>query len=167
MYFNALSRFEIEEVIHGFSEHSLDDQQGMFFPKPANIAKHINKTNEPAMSVSERAEIGWADVLHKIGSIGPYANFKSDDVQVIAVVKAMGGWTALCNVTDSELTWKKKEFESNYKSLENTPLEHLPKHLSGLIDKSKDKAHGQKALGELLSQVNARSNQKLLGGNDE
>lgn len=165
-YYTMLSTYTDEEVTHGFSQHSIDPKHGSFFPKPADIVRHIDKTNEPAMSVSERAEIGWSDVYEKIAKIGPYNNFESPDKQVVAAVRSIG-WKKMCSATYQELDWIKKEFHTIYSTYENTPLEHIPDHVAGLIEESKNKKQGQQALGSLLAQVDIRNNQKKLSNDNE
>jgi hypothetical protein len=161
VYFNALAGFSIDEVRHGLSKHALDPQQGSFFPKPADIARHIASVDAPAANVNDRAEMGWADMLQKMSSIGPYKNITSDDPQVLATVKSLGGWPRLCEVTDTELPWKKKEFIGNYKSLENTPLENIPKHMIGLCEESTNKKKGQKSLARLMAGFKPEDQNKL------
>ena len=130
LYFNALKTFSIEQVQDGVGKHALDPKHGSFFPKPADIVRHL-QTSE--ISTEEKAELAWAQVIGEVRRTGSYGTLKLDDKQAIATVKSLGSWQQLCSSTETEMTWKKKEFISMYKTYERTPIELLPSSLPGII----------------------------------
>ena len=130
IYFDTLASYSIEDVKKGFGAHSLDAKHGTFFPKPADIVRHLT-ANE--ISNEELAELAWAQVIREIRRTGSYGTLKLDDKQAIAAVKSLGSWSQLCGSTESEMTWKKKEFISMYETYSRTPIEMLPSSLPGRI----------------------------------
>lgn len=130
MFFSDLMQFSIEQVKEGARLHRRDPKHGSFFPKPPDIMRHIQTGD---ISTEEKAELAWAQVIGKIRSTGSYGTLKLDDKQAIAAVKALGSWQQLCSSTETEMTWKKKEFISMYETYERTPTELLPSSLPGII----------------------------------
>jgi len=108
------------------------------------------------VSAKDKAELGWAAIVGEIGRIGPYKQLELEDKQVIAAVKALGGWTNLCSMTYEQLDWKKKEFMDIYQTYENTPLDRLPSNLPGLAELQEHKENnkgGMKLINEALALV--------------
>ena len=161
-YLGALTQFSIEAVKDSFSKHALDPKHGTFFPKPADIMRHLNNGTEGDTSPENRAELCWHQVMHKVQRVGSYGSLKLDDKQGIAAIKAVGGWNKVSMATYEELVWIKKEFLQAYDTYENTPLERLPSSLPGLVELQKHKALDQKALGGLMQEMEARNNAKTL-----
>jgi hypothetical protein len=147
LFFSTLRQFTIEQVSYGFEQHLSDPIDGKFFPKPANIIKYL-QTSE--ISTEEKAELAWAQVIREIRSTGSYGTLKLDDKQAIAAVKSLGSWQQLCSSTESEMTWKKKEFLSMYETYERTPIELLPSSLPGIIGLVEHK----KEVGESMQRLN-------------
>lgn len=129
-YFEMLKGYDIDQVRNGFSKHSLDPKHGSFFPKPADIARHL----ESNLSADNKAELAWSQVMHNIRSEGAYGSLRIDDKQAIAAVRSLGSWKSLCGTLEKDMTWKKKEFMSVYKTYEKTPIEMLPSSLPGLVE---------------------------------
>jgi len=146
IYFDDLKRYSLEEVKQGTSKHRLDPKHGTFLPKSADIIRHLPK-NE--LSVENKAELAWAQVIREIRRTGSYGTLKLDDKQAIAAVKALGSWMQLCGSTEKEMTWKKKEFMSVYETYETTPIELLPSSLPGRIGLVEHK----KELGESMQRL--------------
>ena len=152
-YFAMLSHLSIQDVESGFQKHMIDEKQGSFFPKPADIVRNSPVSN---VSAKDKAELGWAAIVGEIGRIGPYKQLELEDKQVIAAVKGLGGWTNLCSMTYEQLDWKKKEFMDIYQTYENTPLERLPSNLPGLAELQEHKENnkgGMKLINEALALV--------------
>ncbi len=145
LYFNILSKYSIDEVKHGFSNHMLDSKHGTFFPKPADIARHID-SGQP--SVENMAELAWGVVIGEISRVGSYGNLEMEDKQALAAVRALGGWKNLCSKTNEQLIWMKKEFTSVYSTYENTPLDMLPSNLPGRIELENHKTKDSKLLAQ-------------------
>lgn len=142
-YWAILNRLSIEDFELAISKHLLDPNDGMFFPKPANIMKQLEgTTKQKEQSLESRAEIAWQTVEGEISRIGSYGALELEDCLALASVRAMGGWKYLCSLTMDKMTWARKEFISSYKNYENTPLEALPNKLPGRIDIENAKKNG-------------------------
>jgi hypothetical protein len=57
-----------------------------------------------------------------------------DDRLAMEIVKHVGGWSNLCNLSYKELDFKKREFVEAYKTTALTSDKDLPKSLAGLHD---------------------------------
>lgn len=157
-YFQMLIIYPIEKVEQAFHSHLLDPDQGMFFPKPANIAKQLAGTSkQQEQEVDDTAEIQWHTIIGEMSRIGSYGTLKLEDGQALAAIKAVGGWRHICSLTTDQLVWVKKEFVAAYKNYERTPVELLPHNLPGRFEienkKSKDKS-GMKSLADGLKKFN-------------
>jgi hypothetical protein len=146
LFFASLSEFSFERVSYGFEQHLKDPVDGKFFPKPANIIKHL-QTSE--ISTEDKATLAWSQVIREIRRTGSYGSLELDDKQALAAVKSLGSWQQLCNSTETEMTWKKKEFMSIYNTYEKTPIEFLPSSLPGRIELVEHK----KEAGESMQRI--------------
>ena len=155
MYFDDLLEFNIEQVRHGAKCHRQDPKHGTFFPKPADIIRHLQTS---AISTEDKALLAWGQVIREIRRVGSYGSLKLDDKQAIAAVKSLGSWQQLCNSTEQEITWKKKEFLSNYETFEKTPVELLPSSLPGRIGLIKHKEEQSAGMKNILSGIEAYRN---------
>jgi hypothetical protein len=155
IYFKALESFSIESVSFGLGAHTLDAKSGSFFPKPADIVRHIN-ANQP--SAEERAELAWIQIESAIARIGSYGNLNMEDKQALAAVKALGSWSDLCKTNIDKMAFKKKEFLAIYKTYENTPLECLPNSLPGRHQLEHHKTQDSNVIAKLKDMVNQKHN---------
>ncbi len=131
MLFDDLIEFDINDVKFGAKAHRQDPKHGTFFPKAADIIRHLQTGK---LSVEEKSELAWAQVMQCLRVNGSYGGLRIDDKQGIAAFKAFTTWQAFCAMPESNMTWAKKEFISMYSTYENTPLEFLPSSLPGLIE---------------------------------
>ena len=152
LYFEALKSYSISDIRTGFSRHSMDAKHGSFFPKPADIARHM-QTNE--LSTEDKAMLAWSQVIREIRRVGSYGTLNLDDKQALAAVKALGSWKQLCGSTVDDMTWKKKEFLAIYETYENTPLDMLPSSMPGLIELQYHKQQDSEAMARLKAGVNS------------
>ena len=131
IYFDTLINYSVDDLRIGFSKHSLDSKNGSFFPKPADIVRHL-QTNE--INTEDKALLAWNQIIREMRVTGAYGSLKLDDKQALAAIKAVHSWKDLCALPESDLTWAKKEFIANYTMYQNTPLELLPSSLPGLTE---------------------------------
>lgn len=131
IYFNSLLEYPICDIKKSVSKHLADVEHGNFFPKVCDI---VRNSGFKLLSANDKGELAWAQVIRQIRATGSYGTLKLDDKQAIAAVRALGSWKQLCSSTESDMTWKKKEFMQIYQTYENTPLDMLPSSLPGLID---------------------------------
>ena len=129
IYFDDLKQYSLDEVKQGASKHRLDTKHGTFFPKSADIIRHLPNNN---LLTEDKGLLAWAQIIREMRRVGAYGSLNLDDKQALAAIKAVKSWKDLCMMPEKELTWAKKEFLANYKAYENTPLELLPSSLPGL-----------------------------------
>lgn len=140
-YFELLRQFTVDELKNAFSKHAVDPKHGNFMPKPADITRHIPRSQ---FGVDEKAELAWSQVMHKVHYVGSRGSLKLDDKQAMAAIRSLGTWNQLCLTKECDMTWKKKEFIKVYNTYERTPIELLPSSLPGLVAlqiHKKEKSH--------------------------
>lgn len=130
-YFVALKPFTIEQVMAAAERHI---EIGRFFPKPIELADIIN-AGKP--NGEDKAVLAWMSITSAISKIGPYRSLILDDRLAMEIVKHVGGWSNLCNLSYKELDFKKREFVESYKVAALISQKDLPKSLSGLHDTAK------------------------------
>ena len=161
MYWNALIGLSIEDFRKSVDCHNRDPDQGMFFPKPANLMKHVSGTSkQQSQLIQDRSSIAWSVVLGEISRIGSYATLKLDDKVSMAAVKAIGGWKHICSLTNDQLVWAAKEFQSTYEQYDRIDVALLPDKLPGRIELDQNKIEnkqGMKTLLDGLENFNSRN----------
>jgi hypothetical protein len=167
-YYKMLSGYSIEQVGAAFQSHLLDPDQGMFFPKPANIAKQLSgTTKQQDQAIECRAELAWDVIIGEMSRIGSYGTLKLEDRQAMAAVGAVGGWKKICGQTFDQLVWVKKEFVSCYDNYERTPLEALPNNLPGRIELDKHKSKQSGGMKSLADGIEAFNDKRLTKGDKQ
>lgn len=108
VYWRAFEKYEFEAISQSYSAHLVDTDVGQYWPKPADIIRHIDGNK------LSRALQAWSKVDKAIRSVGIYESVIFDDSVIHAVIEDMGGWIALCNVSGDEFKFKGNEFEKRY-----------------------------------------------------
>ena len=160
IYFSSLANYSLHDVEQGINAHTMDAKHGSFFPKPADIVRHL-QTSE--ISQEDKAMLAWSQVIREIRRTGSYGTLKLDDKQALAAVKALGSWQQLCNSTETEMTWKKKEFMNIYETYEKTPLDMLPNSMPGrfdLIDHKNEQSESFKRISDGIDDYRAKLKHK-------
>tara|TARA_R110001583_G_scaffold109400_2_gene258139 strand:- start:14712 stop:15308 length:597 start_codon:yes stop_codon:yes gene_type:complete len=154
VYFMSLGDYSYQQVEWAIGEHLKDAIDGKFFPKPANIIKHL-QANE--LSPEEQAEIAWAEIMQCLRKNGAYGGMKIENKQAIAAFKAFTTWKEFCAMDASKMVWAKKEFISVYSTYDKTPLEMLPGSLPGLVElhnhKDKHASLGVQSAGDIIDKL--------------
>lgn len=157
IYFATLINYPIDAVVHGIQSHMRDTKHGTFFPKPADIVRHIEAAG---VSQEDRSELAWMEIENAIRMIGSYGTLKLEDKVALAAVKSLGSWKDLCMTDIDKMQWKRKEFIEAYKTFSNTPLEMLPKSLPGIEELHNQRLESKGQLSEIskgLEEFKARS----------
>jgi hypothetical protein len=128
IYWEALERFEWEDVKLAFEAHIPNPDCGQFFPKPADIVRWIEGSGET------RALRAWSKVEQAIIQVGIYKSIAFDDPLIHIVIEEMGGWIRLCGVTFQELPFRANEFQKRYLGFVYKKPERHPKYLPGLTE---------------------------------
>ena len=137
VYFMSLSEYSYQQVEWAIGEHLKDPVDGKFFPKPANIIKHLEQSKS---TVDERAKLAWIEILGEVRRTGSYGNLEIEDKQAVAALKAICSWKELCNTEQDKMQWIEKRFIDTYETYDKTPLDMLPDKLPGRIYLDKHKA---------------------------
>jgi len=152
VFWEDFKELTIDEFSKAVSDHRKDPDQGMFFPKTANLMKQIKgSSKQQHRSIEERAELAWSEITTHLQRKGPYKTFTSKDGVSLAAFHAVGGMSKLSTADYEKMTWIKKEFISMYETYEKTPLENLPQNIMGLEDLQKHKLEQQGRLTDIFS----------------
>lgn len=128
LYWEALKRYELDEVVRGLNQHVVDPDSGQFMPKPADVVRQVDgDTNSQALTA-------WSKVEGAISRVGHWRSVVFDDAIIHAVIEDMGGWTNLCMVTNEEIPYRRNEFEKRYRGYANRGVVDYPKKLMGRAD---------------------------------
>ena len=159
VYFMSLSDYSYQQVEWAIGEHLKDPVDGKFFPKPANIIKHLTAGE---LSAEEQAEIAWAEIMQCLRKNGSYGGLKIENKQAIAAFKSFITWQDFCAMDANKLTWAKKEFISMYSTYDKTPLDMLPSSLPGLAElhnhKEKYAEIGVQSAGDIMKTLADKMN---------
>lgn len=154
-YFTTLKDYSVDEIKNGLAKHAVDPKHGSFFPKPADIVRHL-QTNK--LSTEQKAELAWAQITQCLRVNGSYGGLKIEDKQAIAALKSFTTWKDFCMMDITKQTWAKKEFISMYSTYENTPVEMLPNSLPGLVElhnhKAKYAEKSMQSMSNILDGIN-------------
>lgn len=150
MYFDCLVNYSIKEIKDGLNKHVLDSNHGTFFPKPADIVRSMDGGEQ---TIEDKANIAWMEIEDAIKRVGAYGKLEMDDKLALMTVKNMGNWQSICHTPMDKMVWKKKEFIENYKALEHTPLDTLPKSLPGITDLTNQRRGDTQAIGDVMKRM--------------
>ena len=131
-YFDALSDLDIEAVLVAVR---VSLRTETFFPKP------INLRNLVLGSASDRAELGWAELMDGVRRVG-YTGYPTfNDPAVMDTVKALWGtWGRLCETLPAEgpelIGWR-KSFLAAYGATERRPDANYAALPAGIGDRLK------------------------------
>lgn len=111
-------------------ERALRETDGM--PSPHRLRELAGEEQ-----VETRAIHAWATVLRSISAVGSYQSVDFGPL-VNSVIRAMGGWVALCGRDGEELReWGRKDFEATYKRLAASAYQgEMGAHLAGITEQT-------------------------------
>lgn len=109
LYWRVLERYPLTDVLEGLSRHLADPDAGQFMPKPADVIRNIDGSND------SQAMRAWTKAHKAAGRVGNYQTVVFDDWRIMAVIGDMGGWIAFCAITEDEAPFKAREFEKRYR----------------------------------------------------
>lgn len=111
LYFAALKNYDFQMVRKALECHLVNPDVGQFMPKPADIVREIDGGTE------DRALLAWTKVENAIKHIGNYETVVFDDWKIHVVIVDLGGWIALCKITEKESPFKAKEFITRFRGI--------------------------------------------------
>jgi len=129
LYFECLKHYTLEEVLSALRAHiTLPTHNGRFFPRPADISLLIE--GDP----DTQAAIAWCSLCRAIEDHGGYTSIAFDDPVVHMCIQEMGGWLQLCEMKESELPFREKEFCRLYRYYSLHPRKDYPAYFPGRIE---------------------------------
>ena len=128
IYWEALKRFPLVDVKLAFNRHAQNPTNGQFWPKPADLIRLLDGDPE------SRAMMAWRKVVDAIASLGPYETVVFDDPVIHMALENLGGWLEVCKVTDDELPFLARRFETAYRGFATRPVPQYPKQFVGLVE---------------------------------
>jgi len=120
--FNALIRYDIDQIKKAITLHINDTDNGQFPIMPAHVVAQIEGRGD------ERAGAAWRKLYAAIGEIGNYSDVIFDDAIIHAIVDNEGGWQHVCMMVEDDLKFMQARFNKQY-------VQYVSK--SGLFDYSK------------------------------
>lgn len=89
-------------------------------PRPAEILEAVyGRPEDKAALAIAKIENAWNN------GIGIYENVVFDDPIIHAIISSYGGWIALCQISDTEWKFTRRELEKHYRALSSTHPAHL------------------------------------------
>jgi hypothetical protein len=125
VWWQALSRYPIEDAVRAFGVHVNDAESGRFMPRPADIAKVIDG------SPSEKSLIAWQKVEQAVRSHGGWSILVFDDAAIHQAIQTIGGWQRFCTCADKEWPFLRQEFERHYSAAIKRPSTAYPPQITG------------------------------------
>ena len=96
LWWEALRRFDVEQVEHAFRACIESPEAGQFMPKPADLIRAMEGTS------TDRSLLAWGEVYEAMSTVGAYRSVQFSDPAIHAAVSDMGGWVKLCRSTMDE-----------------------------------------------------------------
>ncbi|EBO0868530.1 phosphohydrolase [Salmonella enterica] len=161
IYWNALKPYPVEDVMRSFQGHTRDTDNGQFFPKPADLLRHIEGNKDG------KALLAWSKAYKAICSYGRRNSVVFDDPTIHAVIADMGGWIEFAGMSEEELPFKSREFEKRYRSYLITGVSKCESVMIGMDDAQNMRAGFQREpmpflIGEKDKAKLIRSGQALI-----
>ena len=110
LWWQALERFDIEQVQRAIRAHTEDAQAGAFMPKPADLIRHLEGTS------TDRAALAWGKALDAAARVGAYSDVVFDDPAIHAALEDLGGWGKFCRAETAELSYLQHRFGQSYQA---------------------------------------------------
>jgi len=63
MYFSDLIEFSINDITRAARDHRLDPKHGTFFPKAADIIRHLQTGK---LSTEDKANLAWGQIIQQL-----------------------------------------------------------------------------------------------------
>lgn len=142
LWWQALERFDLEQVSSALHRHTQDADAGQYMPKPADLIRHLEGT------ATERATLAWGKTLDAMERVGSYTDVVFDDAVIHAVVQDLGGWVKICRSSMAELSYLQHRFTESYRAYANRArsgaMDEYPRVLCG--DRSPDETYERRGL---------------------
>ncbi len=138
VWWQACSRYSLEQVAKALTSHAMNPDNGQFAPKPADIVRALEGTH------TDKALIAWGKALDAAGRVGAYQDAVFDDAAIHAVIEDMGGWPKFCRAETADLGYMQHRFCESYRAYAGNGVFAYPRVLAG--DRSPDHVYTSRGL---------------------
>jgi len=161
LYWQGLSQYPIDDIEAAIGRHLQNPDTGQWMPKIADIVRMIDGTTQSA------AAMAWAKVMRAVGSVGMYQSLAFDDALIHLVIDDLGGWHGICQISEAELPFLQKRFETNYRAyrMRGADVPPHPRYLVG-ISETLNSANGYRSDPPQLVGDLAKAQAVLSGGSN-
>jgi len=136
LFANAMSAYDTDDVLSALEKHLLDPDVGQYPPKPADLVRRISG------GYGDASALAWAKVMKTVRTVGGYESVVFDDPLIHAVIAQLGGWSAMCGMSDKEEPFVGRDFQRLYLGLKQrgeTP--NYPPVLVGIAEAHNTREH--------------------------
>ena len=136
IWWNAMRGYSIEQVRKAFNAHAADPKSGAFMPKPADLIRVLDGTQD------DRSALAWSKVFGAIQRVGSYQTVVFDEGAIHAAIEDLGGWPKVCATKMDELPFVEKRFCAAYRA-HLKACSQYPARLVGIVDQTNSaRGHG-------------------------
>ncbi len=128
LWWGACKPFELEQVRRALSDHAMHPEKGQFCPRPADLVREL------AGTFTDRSLMAWSRVTRAMSDVGAYASVDFGDPVIHAVVRELGGWSAICRVPNDEQQFLQKRFCDFFRTFTARGAPEAPLQLQGEHD---------------------------------
>jgi hypothetical protein len=130
LWWRALAAYDFSQVDRAFIAHSCDTERGQYMPKPADIVRAIEGSQD------DKAMIAWSEVMSELKRVGSSGRPVFADILTLECVRFVGGWGDLCRSESSQMSFIQKRFTDAYKTFSRRQAQAMPqieRQVQGLI----------------------------------
>lgn len=109
LYWQGLEGYDIADIEAAIGRHLQNPDSGQWMPKIADIVRMIEGSTQTS------AAIAWAKVMRAVGRVGQYRSVAFDDPVIHLALDDLGGWPAMCQISEDELPFLQNRFERIYR----------------------------------------------------
>jgi len=109
LWWAVLADYDLAGIKQALTKHLRNPDTGQYMPKPADVIKFMSGTTQDA------ALLAWAKVHNAVRRHGSWADVTFNDPITHAVLQDMGGWIKLCEMLETDVPFRAKEFENRYR----------------------------------------------------
>ena len=110
LWWAVLADYDLAGIKQALTKHLRNPDTGQYMPKPADAIKFMSGTTQDA------ALLAWAKVHRAVRQVSSYSDVVFDDPIIHAVLQDMGGWIRLCEMLETDVPFRAKEFDNRYRA---------------------------------------------------
>lgn len=138
LWWQRMTRFELQAVKRALERHSQDGERGRFMPQPSDLIKYLEGTT------TDKAALAWGMAIDAAARVGAYSDVVFDDAAMHAAIEDMGGWPKFCRSETKDLSYTQHRFIQSYTAYANREVFDYPRMLTG--DRSPDEMYEKRGL---------------------